>query len=234
LIRPEKFAPPDYPSNFAEVSAISHRSPSSEQNRALVCFDLNLKGASMKQLTVLTALAVLALTTQVPAEEIKSGLEPGKAIGAFNVTKCAGAEEDGVKVGDNLCYRCKNGARPQVMVFTRSANDKNVQKLIQELDKAVAENSDKQLRAFVNVLGEDKEELSSSAKELAQATKAKNVPFVVPNEFENGPDDYGLNSEAEVTIIVANKSKVTATHAAKAAKDLKVDAVLADVKKLVE
>lgn len=188
----------------------------------------------MKQFTVLTALAVLALTTQVQAEEIKSGLQPGKPVGAFNVTKCAGAEEDGVKVGANLCYRCKNGARPQVMVFTRSATDKNVLKLIQELDKAVGENSDKQLRAFVNVLGEDKEELSSTAKELGQTSKAKNVPFVVPNEFENGPADYGLNADAEITIIVANKSKVTASHAAAKAKDLKVDAVLADVKKLVE
>lgn len=188
----------------------------------------------MKQFTVLTALAILALTTQTQAEEIKSGLEPGKSVGAFNVTKCAGADEDGVKVGANLCYRCKNGARPQVMVFTRTPTDKNVQKLIQELDKAIAENSDKQLRAFVNVLGEDKEELSSTAKELAQSTKAKNVPFVVPNEFENGPDDYGLNSGADVTVIVANKSKVTANHAAKDAKDLKVDAVLADVKKIVE
>lgn len=188
----------------------------------------------MKQFTVLTALAVLALTVQVQAEEVKSGLQPGKGIGAFNVTKCAGAEEDGVDVGQNLCYRCKNGARPQVMIFTRNPKDKNVLKLVAELDKAIADNSDKQLRAFVNVLGEDKAELSSVAKEAAQASKAKNVPFVVPNEYENGPDNYGLNSKADVTIIVANKSKVTASHAVTSAKDLKVDKVLADVKKTVE
>lgn len=188
----------------------------------------------MKQFTILTALAVLAMTTQVQAEDIKSGLQAGKGIGAFNVTKCAGAEDDGVKVGANLCYRCKNGARPQVMVFTRSTNDKNVMKLIKELDKAVAENSDKQLRAFVNVLGEDKETLSSEAKKAAQSTKAKNVPFVVPNEFENGPDNYGLNPNAEVTVIVANQSKVASSHAASKAKDLKVDAILADVKKIVK
>lgn len=187
----------------------------------------------MKQLSILSVLAVLALTSQVPAEEVKSGLEPGKFVGAFFVTKCAGADEDGVEVGKNLCYRCKNGGRPQIMVFARDVTDKNVVKLIQELDKAIADNSEKELRAFVNVLGEDKEELSSTAKEAAKTTKAKNVPFVVPNEFENGPDNYGLNSKAEVTVILATGGQVKANHAVADAKDLKVDDVLADVKKLV-
>ena len=120
------------------------------------------------------------------------------------------------------------------MVFTRSPKDKNVVKFIQALDKAIAENSDKQLRGFVNILGEDKEELSSTAKEIAKSTKAKNVPFVVPNEFENGPADYGLNSKADVTIILANGGKVQSNYAVASAKELKVDAVLADVQKLVK
>ncbi len=188
----------------------------------------------MKQFTILTALAVLALTVKVQAEEIKSGLQPGKLIGAFNVTKCAGADEDGVKVGQELCYRCRNGGRPQVLIFTRSPKDKNVVKFIQELDKAIGENSDKQLRGFVSVLAEDKEEASATAKEVAKSSKTKNVPFVVPNEFENGPADYGLNSKAEVTIILANGGKVQSNHAVATAKDLKVDDVIADVQKLVK
>jgi hypothetical protein len=187
----------------------------------------------MKQLSILSALAVLAVTTQIQAEDIKSGLEPGKFVGAFYVTKCAGAAEDGVEVGKELCYRCKNGGRPQVMVFTRDTKDKNFVKLVQELDKAIADNSEKELRAFVNVLGEDKEELSSTAKEIATSSKVKNVPFVVPNEFENGPDNYGLNTKANVTIILANGGQVKANYAVAAAKDLKVDDVLAEVKKLV-
>ncbi len=188
----------------------------------------------MKQFTILSALALLAFTTQVQAEEIKSGLEVGKSIGAFNVTKCAGADEDGVSVGKNLCYRCKNGNRPQVMVFTRSPKDKNVVKLVQALDKAIADNSEKQLRAFVNVLGDDKAGLSEAAKEVAKSSKAKNVPFVVPNEFENGPDNYGLNAKADTTIIIASGGKVKATYAVSAAKDLKVETVLTNVKAAVK
>ena len=48
------------------------------------------------------------------------------------MTKGAGAEQDGVKEGKNLCYRCRNGARPQVMVFTRST-DPAVVDLVKDL-----------------------------------------------------------------------------------------------------
>ena len=45
-------------------------------------------------------------------KEMKSGPQTGDSIGAFNVTKLCGAEDDGVEAGKTLCYRCKNGKRP--------------------------------------------------------------------------------------------------------------------------
>jgi len=187
----------------------------------------------MKIIASLCSVALLATVTTVGnAEELKSGLQPGKFIGAFYVTKCAGAENDGVAVGKNLCYRCKNGGRPQVMVFTRSS-DKKVAKLVAGLDAAIEKNSDKELRAFVNLLGTDKDALSAEAKKFAKTSKAKNVPVVVPNEFSNGPENYGLNPKAEVTVILAGAGKVQANHAFGSTKDLNIDAVLADISKIV-
>ncbi|RCS46403.1 hypothetical protein DTL42_15715 [Bremerella cremea] len=154
-------------------------------------------------------------------------------IGAFYVTKLAGAEEDGVKVGKNLCYRCKNGGRPQVMVFTRSS-DKAVVDLIKQLDAAIPKNEEKQLRAFVNYLGDEKASAKADAEKLAKTSEATNVPFVLPNEFENGPEDYGINPKAEVTIILAKGGKVEANFAASSAKDLKVDEVIADLNKILD
>lgn len=188
----------------------------------------------MKQFMIAaTAIALLASGSLASAEEIKSGLQAGELINAFYVTKLAGAEEDGVDVGQNLCYRCKNGGRPQVMVFTRSSDPKVV-KLIQELDTAIPKNSEKQLRAFVNYLGEDKAAAKADGEKLAATSKAKNVPFVLPNEFENGPGDYGINAKAEVTIIMATGGKVKASHAAASAQELKIDAVIADLAKILE
>lgn len=158
----------------------------------------------MKSFAVVAALALSFTTAFASAEGIKSGLAAGEGIGAFNVTKVAGAADDGVEVGKELCYRCKYGARPQVMVFTRKGGAEVVS-LSKELNAAVAKNSEKQLTAFVNVLG-DKAAAEKTAKELG-ADSAK-VPVVVPVENENGPANYGLNPDAEVTVIIASKGKV--------------------------
>lgn len=187
----------------------------------------------MKQVLSFAVVALFAVSgLSVSAEELKSGLKVGESIGAFDVTKCAGAADDNVKVGANLCYRCKNGSRPQVMVFTRSA-DAKVVALVKQLDEQVKKNEEAQLRAFVNVLGDSKDAASDDAKKLSSTTKAELIPFVVPNEFENGPEDYGINSKAEVTIILASDNKVLANHAFAKASDLKVDAVINDLKKIL-
>ncbi len=193
----------------------------------------------MKNLSVLSlSLAVALMTTgSLSAEDaaskgLKSGPQCGDSIGAFYVTKIAGAEDDGVAEGKNLCYRCRNGARPQVIVFTRSTDPK-VRQLVRKLDKAITANESSKLRVFVNLLGEDKEDLADTAKKFAAASKTKNVPFVVPNEFENGPDNYGINAKADVTIMLASDLGVKATYAVADAKDLDVNSVIKDLSKIL-
>lgn len=164
--------------------------------------------------------------------KLKSGPQTGETIGAFNVTKIAGAEDDGVEVGNNLCYRCRNGSRPQVIVFARSTSPK-VASLVQELDKAVAENESSNLRVFVNILSEDKEDASDVAKKFAASSKAKHIPFVVPNEFENGPDNYGINPGAELTVVMAVDKGVKANFAVKDAEKVNVENVMKNLGKIL-
>lgn len=188
----------------------------------------------MKSLSLAVAGMLLFVGSAVAlAGDVESGLKTGKMVGAFYVTKLAGAEDDGINVGKNLCYRCKNGGRPQVMIFTRSS-DENVVKLVKKLDAAIPKNSKDELRAFVNYLGENKATAKHEAEKLAARSQAKHVPFVLPNEFENGPEDYGINPNAEVTIIMAEGGKVKANHAVAKAKELEVDAVIADLKKILQ
>jgi hypothetical protein len=176
----------------------------------------------------------LAAMSPVRAAELKSGIQPGAEIGPFDVVKCAGPD-DGVKVGSQLCYRCKYGARPIVMVFSRKSDEKIVE-LAKQLDEQVSRNSEKKLAAFVNLLGDDREALEGDAKKLAEKNKVANVPVVVPVEFENGPGDYGINPKAEVTVILAVGGKVVANHAFEAGKldEKGVKAILADVPKILK
>jgi hypothetical protein len=188
----------------------------------------------MKWFAGFTAVAVAVAAVAVRADEVKSGPQPGQPIGAFDVTKCAGASDDGVSVGQSLCYRCKYGGRPMVMVFTRSSGDK-VTQLVKELDEAVAKNSDKQLRAFVNIVGEDRSAAETAAKEFGSKNSFANVPIVVPQESDNGPDNYGINPKAEVTVIVASQGKVTASHGFTGAPSSdEVKQILADVSQALQ
>jgi hypothetical protein len=191
----------------------------------------------MKKLVTLGLVAAVAsFTACAKAEDMEAGLKAGDAIGAFNVEKCAGAPEDGVAVGTKLCYRCKLGNRPMVMVFSRSSvpTDK-VAAIVTELDKTVAANKDKNLASFVSFIGADAEALKAEAKKVESAAKASNVALVVAKDQPNGPKGYKINEDADVTVIIAKEGKVTASYAVKAdglSKDL-IAKVVADAKSLV-
>ncbi|MBL8828814.1 MAG: hypothetical protein JNM18_17680 [Planctomycetaceae bacterium] len=159
--------------------------------------------------SVVVALAVLA--GSVFAEDLKSGLQKDSKVGPFYVTKVAGPE-DGVTVGQNLCYRCKYGAKPQVMVFARTADDR-LATLVKKLDETVGKNEEKQLKAFVNIMADSKDAADASAKAFAAKAGSKNVPIVVPNEFANGPDNYGLNPKADLTVLIVSGGTVVGNHA---------------------
>jgi hypothetical protein len=51
-----------------------------------------------------TALALVVVAcTQVPADEVASGVKVGSGVGSYSATK-AGGIEDGVGVGKAICY----------------------------------------------------------------------------------------------------------------------------------
>jgi len=167
-------------------------------------------------LALTLALATGAMAQDAPKTDakapVKSGLAVGAAIGAFDVVKCGGAAEDGVEVGKQLCYRCRYGGRPQVMVFTRSIGGE-IDRLASQLNTAVKSNSAQKLAAFVNLLGKDRENLERNAKDMAKKQDLTMVPVVVPVEFENGPANYGISPDADVTVILAVDGRVAASHA---------------------
>ncbi len=179
---------------------------------------------------------VLAVAAVAVAGELKSGPQPNQSIGPFDVVKCGGGTTDDVGVGEQLCYRCRYGNRPMVMVFARAANDA-VAALTSKLNEEVAEHQDAKLSAFVNLIGDDnRESLEAAAKALAKQAKAEHVPLVVPIESANGPEDYSLNPQAEVTVILAVRGKVKASLAFEPGKldEAAVDAIAEQIDALVQ
>lgn len=162
--------------------------------------------------TLALAIAMVLGATIAIAEDIKSGPQVGDAVGAFTVTKVTGNPDDGVEDGKTLCYRCKMGKRPVVMIFARTA-DAKLAKLCEKIEEEIVEHEDSKLTAFVNLLGSDAEALKKSGADLVTKHEIKKVAFVVPEDSANGPPDFKLAPEADVTVICYKEGVVTANHA---------------------
>ena len=181
------------------------------------------------------AFAALAVVARAEEKELKSGLQVGEELPAYYVVKAAGNPKDNVEEGEELCYRCKLGNRPVVMVFARKTDDK-LAALVKELDKVVAKNSDKKMASFVNLLGSDKEALKRDAKKLVEKSKAENIAVVVPVDNEKGPDAYNVNPEADVTVLIYKQGTVEANHALASGKlsEQEIKKIIEDTSKILQ
>jgi hypothetical protein len=188
----------------------------------------------MKASFTLGLAAILLAGMSVRAAELKSGLQPGDVVGAFDVEKCGGAVNDGKEVGANFCYRCMLGNKPVVMVFARKA-DKQLATLVKELDKQVTKNADQKLSSFVNLIGGSQDELKAQAKEFAAKNQVENVALVVPHENENGPAEFNVSPAAEFTVTIYRNGKVAASHAVGPGglDDKEIKTIIADTSKIL-
>ena len=182
-----------------------------------------------KVLFPLLAVAVVSSANAAEKASVKSGLKDGAFVGAFNVKDVTGPSK-----GKSLCYRCKFGGRPVVSIFTRSIDDK-VASLIKNIDKQVGANGDKQMKAFVVLLTDDPDAAESKLAAVAKKNGIKNVPLTVFDGIA-GPPGYKLKKNAEVTVLMWNKSRVKSNHGfAKGGLNAKlVKAVSAETKKILE
>ncbi len=188
----------------------------------------------MKKLVILGVAAAMASSVAM-AEDLKSGPQPGDFVGAYTVEKCAGNPNDNVEVGKNLCYRCMLGGKPVVSIFTRKA-DARLASLIKQLDAELPKHEDQKLSAFVNLIGSpDVDALKKTATQFGKKNQSEHVAIVVPEDSENGPADYNINPQAEVTVIIYRDGKVAANHAFAPGKlDAKaISAVINDTAKIL-
>jgi hypothetical protein len=179
--------------------------------------------------------AVVLSFAGVAAAEVTSGPQVGETVGAFEVTKVAGNPDDGVADGRKLCYRCKMGARPVVMLFARTADDR-LAKLLKKLDEELDEHKDDKLSGFVNMIGADEAALKKAAAEFATKHGIKRIAFVVPEDAKNGPENLKIAPDADLTVVCYKEGTVKANQAfAKGGlSDEKIDAVVKASCTLVE
>lgn len=151
-------------------------------------------------------LTVASFSQAEEAKTVKSGLEPGASVAAFNVRDITGPSK-----GETLCYRCRYGARPVVTIFARDIDD-NLASLIKKVDTQVGENSDKQMKAFVVLLTENPDKDAARLEKLAKDQGVKNVPLTV-FDGQAGPPEYKIAKDAHVNVMMWVGSKVKVNEA---------------------
>jgi len=168
----------------------------------------------LKNLQPILASLAVVLSASLASADLVSGPQPGERVGAFTVTKVAGNANDGVAEGKSLCYRCKMGNRPVVMIFARTA-DESLAKLIDELEEELKEHEADKLTGFVNMIGGDAESLKAAAAKFVKDNGIERFAFVVPEDAENGPGNLNIAPEADLTVVCYKGGKVMASHAFK-------------------
>jgi len=168
----------------------------------------------LKNLRPILASLAVVLSASLASADLVSGPQPGERVGAFTVTKVAGNANDGVAEGKSLCYRCKMGNRPVVMIFARTA-DESLAKLIDELEEELKEHEADKLTGFVNMIGGDAESLKAAAAKFVKDNGIVRFAFVVPEDAENGPGNLNIAPEADLTVVCYKGGKVMASHAVK-------------------
>lgn len=121
------------------------------------------------------------------------------------------------------------------MIFARKS-DAALASLVKQLDEAIEKHQDDKLKAFVSLLGDDRDKLEQEAGDLVAKAKIANIPVVVPVENESGPANYGISPDAELTVLFNRGLEVKANHAYAAGKFKKseVGSLLDDLSKILK
>jgi hypothetical protein len=186
-------------------------------------------------LSIILSVAVAA--TCSAADAVKSGPQPKASLpGPFHFLNI-----NGEHAGNLHCLVCEYGLRPTVAVFARDTAEGNkaLASLLKKLDEAIGLHKNARLRGFAVILSEDfpKEEGAKDVvprlEKLAADLELKNV--IVTVNGPAGPENYKINKDAEVTVLVYQNQQVLANfaYAKEQFGEKDADAILAEVNKLV-
>ena len=183
----------------------------------------------MKKCLALVALLVAFGLVVQAGETVKSGPQVGenarpKPFFPLNL--------NGPTPDQKQCLVCRNGDNPVAMIFARETNDQLVS-LITKLDAETVKNADKKMGSFA-IFCNDSEALPAKLKTLAEKQNLKKFTLAVDNP--TGPEPYNIAKDADVTVVLYNKSKVIANYTFKKGElnAASIEKIVGDVSKIVK
>lgn len=180
-------------------------------------------------MTKLCSAAVLAaLAVALPATaDVDSGPKAGEKVVALKAFGLVGEVE-----GKEADFAADRKDAPTVYLFVQSEHfGRPTARFIKGLDTKVKEANDK--AAVVAVWVGDKESFAKNKDYLPRvqmSLKLENTAYAAFDGDKSGPNGWGINADAHVTVVVADKGKVAKTFAFVSVNETDVRPVLAAVK----
>jgi hypothetical protein len=152
-------------------------------------------------------LLVFALATRAAEPRLlQSGLQKGETVPQFYVRAVTGPLK-----GKSVCYVCRNGDRPVVMVLARRI-DPELKKLLKDLDAVVDRHRADGLRCFGVFVGDDGRQLAPQIQTLG-FDEQLSLPLTLAVSTGEGPTGQKLHADAAITVVLYRDLTVLANYA---------------------
>jgi hypothetical protein len=117
-----------------------------------------------------------------------------------------------------------------VCVFARQTSEP-LASLVKQIDQKIDENG--KLKSFVVLMPKSGDNPTDGLKKLASDAGVKHVPLTI-GESPNGPPDYEVTQDADVTVLMWKNHRVRVNHAFKGElTDKNISTIVADIPKLL-
>lgn len=162
-----------------------------------------------------------------PVEKLVSGRAIGERVPQFYVRAVTGP-----LMNKSICYVCRNGDRPVVMVLLRDVVD-GVPRLLEEVDRFVDQHRADSVRGFCVLLSENQRTATSTLQTLSFDHRLSLPLTVAPPQLES-PANQNLHPDAAVTVVLYQDQTVQATYGFRAGEVTRerIDDLMAGVRKL--
>ena len=155
-------------------------------------------------LGITATLLVHLIVRPVDGEETRSPLQIGAYANPFWVRDCTGPA-----AGKTLCYYCRYADRPVVALFVRDITG-DVERLLTQVDSAVADHQRQRMAAFVVLLEKDTQTAEKQLKALSKRLALKHTPLTIYRDQPTKLKElYRLSPTAAVTAMAWKKSRIT-------------------------
>jgi hypothetical protein len=174
----------------------------------------------------LALLSLLGMALPLWAD-VASGPPVGGKVAPLKVFDVTGKHKD-----KEVDYAAERKDQPTVYVFIHEWN-RPVARFLRTLDEAIKQDFDKAYQVAV-WLSEQPEQTKEYLPKAQQSLKLESTALTVFQGEKRGPDGWGINDMAHVTVVVVVKNKVAATFGLVSVNETDARPVRMALKKAIE